>query len=112
MDIEEKEQEQASIKARYEYYKNNRKNVSKEAEGILNKIREGYIPNEADVFELLETDQNKINQYRKFYKIKDSISKDGRINQEDLNFLIKQLGIDEQTSALMEQQFKFRNKIK
>ncbi len=112
MTIEEKELEQATIKSRYEYYKKNRKNFSKEAETILDKIREGYIPNEADVFELLETDQRKINQYRKFYEIKDSISKNGRINQEDLKFLIQQLGIDEQTSIFMEQIFNLRNKVK
>ena len=34
----------------------------------------------------MTNDQSKINKYKEFYKIKDSISKDGRINQEDLDF--------------------------
>ena len=107
-----KELEKATTKARYEYYKKNRINFSKSSEEILEKIKNGYIPNEKDVFELLTTEEEKINQYKKFYDIKDSISKNGTIDKENLDFLIKQLNLDEQTTNMLIQLFEAKGKIK
>lgn len=47
------------VSQRYDYYSKERLNFSDNATSIMNKIKDGYVPNEADVFELLERDQKK-----------------------------------------------------
>ena len=91
---------------RYEYYKKNRVNKTKNADLILTKINKGYEPNEADVFELMCEDYNKINMFRKYYDIKTKIENDEKIPEKDLLFLIEQLNLNSDESDELIKQFK------
>ena len=50
--MENKEYEQAIINQRYNYYLSKKINNSDHANMILEQIKNGYEPNDADVFEL------------------------------------------------------------
>ncbi len=97
---------------RYDYYSEERLNFSDNATIIMNKIKDGYDPNEADVFELLERDQKRIDDYRKFYNIRKDIEDTGKISEGDLKFLIESLGVDEETSKKMYEGFKEKGVVK
>ena len=59
MDYYDKDLEQALINKRYEQYQKQKINNSDSANSIMNKIKNGQIPNDADVFELCCDDQKK-----------------------------------------------------
>ena len=62
MDYYDKDLEQALINKRYEQYQKQKINNSDSANSIMNKIKNGYIPNDADVFELIfNNNKNLIN---------------------------------------------------
>ena len=48
----------------------------------MNKIKNGYISNDADVFELCCDDQKKVDEYREMFDIKQRV-KDGKISEQD-----------------------------
>ncbi len=95
------EADEAVIKARYNTYKESTVNQSKSAQAILAKIKNGYVPNEADVFELTNTDQALIDAYRANYEIQQTIKINGKIYYDDLVNLIKQMDVDEATGLEM-----------
>lgn len=100
------------VSQRYDYYSKERLNFSDNATSIMNKIKDGYVPNEADVFELLERDQKKIDDYRKFYNIRKNMEDTGKISEGDLKFLIESLDVDDKTSKIMYEGFKNNGLIK
>lgn len=102
----DKKYDKVLSQCRYEYYKKNRVNESTAADMILAKIKNGYDPNEADVFELMCDDDSKINQYRKYYNIKKQIENDEKISESDLMFLIEQLNLNSSESNELIKQFK------
>lgn len=69
-------------------------NNSDSANNIMNKIKNGYIPNDADVFELYCDDQKKVDEYREMFDIKQRV-KDGKISEQDYQFLINKIGIND-----------------
>ena len=87
MDFYDKDLEQALINKRYEQYQKQKINNSDSANNIMNKIKNGYIPNDADVFELCCDDQKKVDEYREMFDIKQRV-KDGKISEQDYQFLI------------------------
>lgn len=94
MDFYDKDLEQALINKRYEQYQKQKINNSDSANNIMNKIKNGYIPNEADVFELCCDDQKKVDEYREMFDIKQRV-KDGKISEQDYQFLINKIGIND-----------------
>ena len=103
MDFYDKDLEQALINKRYEQYQKINNNAS--ANDIMNKIKNGYIPNDADVFELCCDDQKKVDEYREMFDIKQRV-KDGKISEQDYQFLINKIGInDDYLQSLMKQMF-------
>lgn len=97
--------EQALINKRYEQYQKQKINNSDSANSIMNKIKNGYIPNDADVFELCCDDQKKVDEYREMFDIKQRV-KDGKISEQDYQFLINKIGInDDYLQSLIKKMF-------
>ena len=94
MDYYDKDLEQALINKRYEQYQKQKINNSDSANSIMNKIKNGYIPNDADVFELCCDDKKKVDEYREMFDIKQRV-KDGKISEQDYQFLINKIGIND-----------------
>ncbi len=86
-------------KANYEFFLKNSVNKSKSAKAILEKIKEGYDPNDADIFELTNTDQKRIDEYRTFYDIREKVSSNEKISKDDLEFLINELDLNGKLSS-------------
>lgn len=94
-------------KENLEYWKANQQNFSQEAEEVIKKAQEGKKLSELDVFILTCPEQEKIDEYRKFYNIRESI-KDGTVIKEDLHFLIDTLcGEDKNTADQMKSRFSY-----
>ena len=105
MDYYDKDLEQALINKRYEQYQKQKINNSDSANSIMNKIKNGYIPNDADVFELCCDDQKKVDEYREMFNIKQRV-KDGKISEQDYQFLINKIGInDDYLQSLIKKMF-------
>ena len=105
MDYYDKDLEQALINKRYEQYQKQKINNSDSANSIMNKIKNGYIPNDADVFELCCDDQKKVDEYREMFNIKQRV-KDGKISEQDYQFLISKIGInDDYLQSLIKKMF-------
>ena len=105
MDYYDKDLEQALINKRYEQYQKQKINNSDSANSIMNKIKNGYIPNDADVFELCCDDQKKVDEYREMFDIKQRV-KDGKISEQDYQFLINKIGInDDYLQSLIKKMF-------
>ena len=97
--------EQALINKRYEQYQKQKINNSDSANSIMNKIKNGYIPNDADVFELCCDDQKKVDEYREMFNINQRV-KDGKISKQDYQFLINKIGInDDYLQSLIKKMF-------
>ena len=105
MDYYDKDLEQALINKRYEQYQKQKMNNSDSANNIMNKIKNGYLPNDADVFELCCDDQKKVDEYREMFDIKQRV-KDGKISEQDYQFLINKIGInDDYLQSLIKKMF-------
>ena len=105
MDFYDKDLEQALINKRYEQYQKQKINNSDSANNIMNKIKNGYISNDADVFELCCDDQKKVDEYREMFDIKQRV-KDGKISEQDYQFLINKIGInDDYLQSLIKKMF-------
>ena len=105
MDFYDKDLEQALINKRYEQYQKQKMNNSDSANNIMNKIKNGYIPNDADVFELCCDYQKKVDEYREMFDIKQRV-KDGKISEQDYQFLINKIGInDDYLQSLIKKMF-------
>ena len=105
MDYYDKDLEQALINKKYEQYQKQKINNSDSANSIMNKIKNGYIPNDADVFELCCDDQKKVDEYREMFNINQRV-KDGKISEQDYQFLINKIGInDDYLQSLIKKMF-------
>lgn len=105
MENDNKDLEQALISQRYEQYQKQKINNSDSANAIMDKIKNGYIPNEADVFELCYDNQKKVDEYREMFDVKQRV-KDGPISEQDYQFLINKIGInDDYLQSLIKQIF-------
>ena len=71
----------------YEFYKSHLGNDSLEALELLEKIKNGYEPNEKDVFIIMHNNLEEIKMYKTIYDLKERVSK-GKISEADFNYLI------------------------
>lgn len=103
---EEEYLELASAIARknYEIYAKERKNFSKEADDILEKIKTGHLPDKIEVFTLMCDEPEKVEKYMQMEQLKDRM-KMGVISEEDFEYLIGVIGLDFETQNLLRQQF-------
>lgn len=99
-------------KSNYEHYSKIRKNFSESADIILEKIKDGYDPNRADVFELMSEDLELNEKFRKFYDLQKDVCENGSLEEQDLLYLIDTLGVDKETGDLLYNEFKKHGKIR
>lgn len=90
-----------------EYWKCQQKNFSKDAEKIFTKVQNGEKLTELDIFTLCNDNQQQIDEYAKFYHIREDI-KNNRLSKSDLHYLIDVLcDGDKQSSDQMKIGFSF-----
>ena len=101
----------ASIKQEYELYANNRINFTKEADDLLEKIKNGGELSNKEVFILNCDDPQIISKYLKFDDIKKQIKEDNAITLNDFNFLCEAMKLDSHTKRLLEIGYKSKGLI-
>lgn len=101
----------ASIKQEYELYANNRINFTKEADDLLEKIKNGGELSNKEVFILNCDDPQIISKYSKFDDIKKQIKEDNAITLNDFNFLCEAMKLDSHTKRLLEIGYKSKGLI-
>ena len=92
----------ASNKQEYELFANNRINFTKEADDLLEKIKNGGELSNKEAFILNCDDPQIISKYLKFDDIKKQIKEDNAITLNDFNFLCESMKLDPQTKKLLE----------
>ena len=101
----------ASIKQEYELYANNRINFTKEADDLLEKIKNGGELRNKEAFILNCDDPQIISKYLKFDDIKKQIKEDNAITLNDFNFLCEAMKLDSHTKRLLEIGYKSKGLI-
>lgn len=101
----------ASIKQEYELYANNRINFTKEADDLLEKIKNGGELSNKEAFILNCDDPQIISKYLKFDDIKKQIKEDNAITLNDFNFLCEAMKLDSHTKRLLEIGYKSKGLI-
>ena len=92
----------ASIKQEYELFANNRINFTKEADDLLEKIKNGGELSNKEAFILNCDDPQIISEYSKLDDIKKQIKEDNAITLNDFNFLCEAMKLDSHTKRLLE----------
>ena len=101
----------ASIKQEYELFANNRINFTKEADDLLEKIKNGGELSDREAFILNCDDPQIISKYSKFDDIKKQIKEDNAITLNDFNFLCEAMKLDSHTKRLLEIGYKSKGLI-
>lgn len=101
----------ASIKQEYELYANNRINFTKEADDLLEKIKNGGELSNKEAFILNCDNPQIISKYLKFDDIKKQIKEDNAITLNDFNFLCEAMKLDSHTKRLLEIGYKSKGLI-
>lgn len=78
-------------KETYDYYRKHTINRTEGALIILKKIKNGYVPTNADFFELTNTDPKIIEEYREFHQLSNQES-----DEDYISFLAKDYGLSEE----------------
>jgi len=101
----------ASIKQEYELFANNRINFTKEADDLLEKIKNGGELSNKEAFILNCDDPQIISKYSKLDDIKKQIKEDNAITLNDFNFLCEAMKLDSHTKRLLEIGYKSKGLI-
>lgn len=101
----------ASIKQEYELFANNRINFTKEADDLLEKIKNGGELSNKEAFILNCDDPQIISEYSKFDDIKKQIKEDNAITLNDFNFLCESMKLDPYMKRLLEVGYKSKGLI-
>lgn len=101
----------ASIKQEYELFANSRINFTKEADDLLEKIKNGGELSNKEAFILNCDDPQIISKYSKFDDIKKQIKEDNAITLNDFNFLCEAMKLDSHTKRLLEIGYKSKGLI-
>lgn len=89
-----KKNNKALMERRIEAYSKYRRNFSNEAEAIMKKLYEGKELSQLEVFILSCDDEQKIDQYKKFYRLRENIN-NGSLSPEQFEILSSELRIDD-----------------
>lgn len=101
----------ASIKQEYELFANNRINFTKEADDLLEKIKNGGELSNKEAFILNCDDPQIISEYSKLDDIKKQIKEDNAITLNNFNFLCEAMKLDSHTKRLLEIGYKSKGLI-
>lgn len=95
----------AAIKQEYEYWSNNRTNISKRTDNMLQSILNGHILNNIESFEMMCDDPLKIQEYAKYEILKNKISDNNGISIEDFEELCSIIGFDFESANKIKEAF-------
>ncbi len=101
----------ASIKQEYELFANNRINFTKEADDLLEKIKNGGELSDREAFILNCDDPQIISEYSKFDDIKNRIQDNNAVTLDDFNFLCEAMKLDSHIKRLLEIGYKSKGLI-
>ena len=101
----------ASIKQEYELFANNRINFTKEADDLLEKIKNGGELSNKEAFILNCDDPKIISEYSKFDDIKNRIQDNNAVTLDDFNSLCEAMKLDSHTKRLLEIGYKSKGLI-
>ena len=81
-------------KQNYDFYLSKLGNSTPEALDLLERIKNGYQPNQRDVFVIMCDNLEQIERYTTFYDLRER-TKNGTISERDFNFLLKEMQIND-----------------
>ena len=90
----EAETKKIIAKQNYDFYLSKLGNDTPEALELLEKIKNGYEPNQRDVFVIMCNDLEQIKEYTTFYDLRERI-KNGIVSEQDFNYLISAMQIND-----------------
>ena len=93
------------IKQDYEFWANKRENISPRTDELLKQILNGHILSKTEVFEMVCSDQEKVEEYTKYEDLKQKVLDSNGITLEDLNQLCQTIGSDSKTTELIKTEF-------
>ena len=101
----------ALIKQDYEFWANKRENISPRTDELLKQILNGHILSKSEEFEMVCSDQEKVEEYTKYEDLKQKVLDSNGITLEDFNQLCQTIGFDLKTTELIRAGFESRGKI-
>ena len=101
----------ASIKQEYEFWLNERKNVSARTDELLKKILDGHFLSKIEGFEMMCDDPEKVELYSKYESLKKRIKDNNGITLEDFYELCQVIGIDSEFIELIRIEFERKGLI-
>lgn len=93
------------IKQDYEFWANKRENISPRTDELLKQILNGHILSKTEVFEMVCSDQEKVEEYTKYEDLKQKVLDSNGITLEDFNQLCQTIGSDSKTTELIKTEF-------
>lgn len=97
-----------SIKQEYEFWANNRENISPRTDELLKQILNGHVLSKSEAFEMICADPKKVEEYSKYENLKQRISEKNGITIADFNELCQNIGFDPETTELIKMAFEDR----
>ncbi len=95
----------ALIKQEYEFWANKRENISPRTDELLKQILNGHILSKSEEFEMVCSDQEKVEEYAKYEDLKQKVLDSNGITLEDFNQLCQTIGFDSKTTELIKTEF-------
>ena len=101
----------ASIKQEYEFWLNERKNISTRTDEMLKKILNGHFLSKSEEFEMVCDDSKKVELYSKYESLKKRIKDNNGITLENFYELCQVIGIDSEIIELIRLEFERKGLI-
>lgn len=101
----------ASIKQEYEYWANNRTNISERTDNMLQSILNGHKLDKIETFEMMCDDTLKVQEYAKYEMLKRNISDNNGISVKDFEKLCSVIGLDLKTANIIKEELEMRGLI-
>lgn len=101
----------ATVKVEYEFWANNRTNISERTDKMLQSILDGHSLNNIEVFEMMRDDFEKVKKYAMIETLRQNISNSNGITLNDFNDLCSRIGFDLETVNTIRNEFEQRQLI-
>ena len=101
----------ASIKQEYEFWANQRENISPRTDAMLEQILNGHVLSKSEAFEMVCDDPKKVESYARCDYLNQRIKDNNGITLDDFNELCSTIGFDSNTIALMRAEFESKGLI-
>ena len=101
----------ATIKQEYEFWINNRTNISERTNRLLQSILDGHILNKLEAFEMVCDDPKQVEQYAKYETFKENVNNNNGVTLEDFEDICNTMGWDLQTIKIIQTEFERKGLI-